>query len=116
MIERPGRVRTTSLCFAIAQQTGARPGQGFGNQGNGTVPLDNGYALPGSLLFRNKAGDQGTSALTRRYDNTSEPWGGRALVTGAASASSLVGGHRVCRERSRHALTSLDAPLVVTCW
>ena len=64
---------------------------------------------PGALLFRNKAGDKGTSALTRPHDSTDESWGGRAFVASAASASPLIGWHNVRRERSRHDLTSLDA-------
>jgi len=50
MPRRLGRAQTTSLCFAIAQQTGARPGQGCGvgaTQATGTATAP---PCPGALL------------------------------------------------------------------
>ena len=89
--ERLGRVHTTSRCFAVAQQTGARPGQGLGHRGDGTVPLYNGYALPGSHLFRNKAGDKVWTALTRPPAISNEKCGGPHFVAGAVTAHALTG-------------------------
>ena len=91
----------------------AAPGQGFGSQGNDTVSHSNVDALTGSPWFRNKAADEGGTALYRLYVDPDEQCGGSTVVGGAATVIPLAARQNACRERSRHDLPSLTSHISV---